>query len=213
MKQKILIFGTSGQAKVVADIVEKQNQYTIAGFITEPSLASTVGSQFFGYSILGTDRDIESLGVEYGIVALGDNEARSNVVSLIRTALPSFQFATAIHPSAQIAREVLIGEGTVIMAGACINSATSIGAHCIVNTRASVDHDCLIGDFVSINPGAELGGSVKVGSHSMIGIGASVIHGVEIGSHTWIGAGAAVVGSIKSSVVAHGVPCEVIRKR
>ena len=68
-----------------------------------------------------------------------------------------------IHPKAAVGEKVLIGKGTVIMAGAVVNSDTEIGRGCIVNTCASVDHDCRIGAFVHVSVGGHVAGNVYVG--------------------------------------------------
>lgn len=209
MKKDILIFGTGGHAKVVIDLIEKAGVYRIAGLV-----AKGAGTrEFFGYPVLGRDEDLPGLAPRLGIVAIGDNWIRRSAVAAISKLCPDFKFVSAVHPSAQIGRAVQIGEGSVIMAGVCINSDTQIGAHCIVNTGARVDHDNLMGDYASIAPGATTGGQVRLGELSALGLGASVIQGIEIGSHTVIGAGAVVVEPLPANVVAYGAPCRKIRER
>lgn len=71
-----------------------------------------------------------------------------------------------VHPSAVLARGVTIGEGSVVMAGAVLNSNAALGRHCIVNTRASLDHDSRMEDFSSLGPNAVTGGRVAIGEYS-----------------------------------------------
>jgi sugar O-acyltransferase (sialic acid O-acetyltransferase NeuD family) len=131
----------------------------------------------------------------------------------IRLLAPDFTFITAVHPSAQIGREVSIGAGAVLMAGTVVNSDSRIGAHCILNTKSSLDHDCVMDDFSSLAPGVTTGGVVQIGAYSAISLGANIIHGKNIGAHTIIGAGALVRENILDHCVAYGVPARVIRKR
>jgi len=212
--QNILIIGSSGHAKTIIDIVEKQGQYDIAGLIDDLKPKGTV---CFGYSILGTRKELpeisRSKSVVGVIVAIGDNWVRAQVASAMIEALPDLQFITAIHPSAQIARGVSIGGGTVVMAGAIINSDSKIGKHCIINTSASIDHDNQIGDFVTVAPGAITGGDVTIGNYSVLSLGAKVIHNVRIGTHTVIGAGSIVLNNIPDNVVAFGSPAKIQRQR
>lgn len=212
--QNIVIVGSSGHAKVIIDIIEKQGVFHIPGLIDD---LKPKGEVCFGYPILGAQKDlpaiVESLAVIGAIVAIGDNWVRAQTVSTIRQALPGFQFVTAIHPSAQIARGVSMGAGTVVMAGAVINSDSRIGEHCIINTRASVDHDNRIGDFVTIAPGAITGGNVTIGDYSVLALGAKIIHNIKIGEHTVIGAGSTVLKDIPANVVAFGAPAKIRRPR
>ena len=114
-----------------------------------------------------------------------------------------------IHPSAVIASDVFIGEGTVIMAGVVINTGSRIGRFVIVNTGATVDHDNAIEDGVHISPGCHLAGNVVCRADAFIGTGASIIPRTEIGMRAVIGAGAAVISDVPSDVLAVGCPAVV----
>jgi sugar O-acyltransferase (sialic acid O-acetyltransferase NeuD family) len=214
-KIPILLFGASGHARVIADIVRRQGRYAVAGIV----LGSWGGSprSMLGLPVLGTDDQIASIaaahGIETGLVAIGDNFVRQTIVDQIRRLHPAFAFATAIHPSAQIGDDVTIGPGTVVMAGTVINSGTHIGEFCIVNSSASVDHDNQLEDFASIAPGVVTGGNVIVRHAAAVGLGAHVVHGVEIGRDAVVGAGSVVVRSVPEQSVAYGVPARVIRSR
>lgn len=197
---------------MVTDIIENQAKFRIAGFIDD---FKDKGESVFGYPIIGADKDIPKISknIYGGIVAVGDNWARHQIVSSIKQRCPNFHFIKAVHPKSTVARGVKINEGTTVMAGAIINSHTHIGEHCIVNTNASLDHDNFIGDFVTIAPNATTGGTVSVGDYSVLSLGANVIHERNIDRHTIIGAGATVVHDISSYVVAYGTPAREIRER
>jgi sugar O-acyltransferase (sialic acid O-acetyltransferase NeuD family) len=212
--KKILIIGSSGHAKVICDIVEKEGLYVIIGFLDnfrEP------GEEVFGYRVLGKLDDLPELSSQYdvsdGIIAIGDNFNRYKVYKEISQTLPGFSFISTVHPGANIARDVDIDIGTVIMAGVSINPGCRTGKFCILNTNSSLDHDSVMGDFSSMAPNVSTGGNVSIGSFSAIGIGASIIHGVSIGSHTVIGAGAVVLKDVNSYKVAYGSPAREIRNR
>lgn len=210
----ILIIGASGHAKVIIDMIRQARRHEIVGLITEDPPSDKV---FCGYPILGGFDNLlqvsEESQAEGFIAAVGDNWSRSEVARRVRENLREVDFVTSVHPSAQIAECVEIGSGTVIMAGAVVNSGSRIGRHCVINTRVSIDHDSVIGEFVSIAPGATLGGNVHVGDFSAISLGSSIIHGLSIGEHTVVGAGSVVVRDLPSYVVAYGSPAQVIRPR
>ncbi|MBY0553597.1 NeuD/PglB/VioB family sugar acetyltransferase [bacterium] len=206
--ENVVIFGTGGHAKVVTDILLRQKIYKPVAFLSlNESLTTFLGLPHFHQSIL------PQKNFKTGVVAIGDNFIRSQVVEFIKTHIPDFKFITAVHPSAQIAGDVVLSDGTVVMANCVVNSGSNIGSHAILNTGSVVDHDCKIEQFASIAPGCVLGGNVVVGEFSAISLGANVIHGKKIGQHTVIGAGALVLEDVEGFKVAYGSPCREIRSR
>lgn len=205
----VLVYGASGHGKVIVDIVEKEGKSKIVGLLDDDPAIH--GQDFCGYPILG-GFDLLNEGVHHDcklILAIGDNQARKRLWERLEEL--GYELARAIHPSAQIARDVSIGAGTVIMANTAINSDTKVGENVIINTGATIDHDCVIEGYVHISPGAHLAGNVRVGELSHIGIGASIVQGIKIGKGVIIGAGAAVIEDISENVTAAGVPARVIK--
>ena len=156
---------------------------------------------------------MENHSLRGAIVAIGDNFIRSKVVDRSREVCPALPFVSAIHPKASIARDVFVGEGTVIMAGVTINPSCSIGQFCILNTNSSLDHDSVIKDFSSIAPRVTTGGYCKIGAFSAISIGAVLIDRIHIGEHTIVGAGSTVLQNLDAFKVAYGTPAKAVRAR
>lgn len=210
MATDLLIYGASGHAKVVLDAALSCQGFQVLGLLDDnPTLH---GRELLGVPILGGFTELERRKDSGALLflAVGANDARRNLA--LRVAPLGYSFATIVHPSAQVGRGVVIGPGTVIMAGVAINADTHVGAHAIVNTGATIDHDCTIGDFAHVSPGAHLPGEVKVGPLALVGVGASVIPRVTIGEGAIVGAGAVVVKDVPPWVVAAGVPARVIRE-
>jgi len=212
MRKKLVIWGASGHALVLADIIRLRGEYEIAGFLDDvnPDRRNT---EFCGATVLGGQEQLDLLpqmGVHDLLVGFGDCRARLKVAELLLAR--GFRLTVAIHPQATIAPGVPVGAGTAIMAGAVVNAGSQIGENVIINTCASVDHECIIEKGAHICPGVHLAGKVVVGQATWIGIGATVIDKVRIGEHALIGAGAVVVNDIPDGVVAYGVPARVIRK-
>lgn len=206
MKENVFIFGASGHAKVVIDIIEHQGLYEIAFLVDDdPGLKGTI---MYGYQVVGGKDDLLASGIKQGIVAIGSNKARRAVSSWLTD--NSYELIRAIHPAAQLARGVSVGAGTVVMAGAVINSDTVVGDGVIINTRTSVDHDCTIADFCHVAPGATLCGTVQVGKECFICAGAIVIPNLTIGSNVTVGAGATVIRDIPDNMTVAGTPARVL---
>ena len=213
-RARILVVGSAGHAKVVIDAVERAGRFEIAGLIDR---WRRVGETTLGHAVLGSETDIPALAVAYGIrgavIAIGDNFARLQVAAAIATLHPTIAFVSVVHPAAVIGRNVSIGDGAVVLAGAVVNPGASIGRHGLVNTRASLDHDSVMEDFASLGPGAVTGGHCRLGACTAVGIGACLAHRVEIGEHTVIGAGATVLAAIGAYQIAYGTPARPVRPR
>lgn len=206
MCKKVVVIGAGGHGKVIADIIEKSGDI-VAGFLDDKATGESTG-----LSVIGKLCDITQISrqaeAEF-IVAVGDNYSRKK----ISEAYEAYQvkWYTAIHPSAVIAKDVLVGKGTAIMANAVINSGSMVGNHAILNTASTIDHDNVIADFVHISPGAHLAGNVRIGEASWIGIGGIISNNVAVVGNCTIGAGTVVIEDISESGVYVGVPAKKIK--
>jgi sugar O-acyltransferase (sialic acid O-acetyltransferase NeuD family) len=192
----MILYGASGHAKVIADIL-KATGIEITELFDDNDQIKTLS----GINVVKPHQTEEEL-----IISIGNNAIRKKIVET-----NNFRYGIAIHPTAIVSPSAVIGEGTVVMQGAIIQADAVIGKHCIINTGATVDHECKIEDYVHISPNSSLCGNVKVGAGTWIGAGTTVIPGIEIGSWSTIGAGSTVINNINSNMVAVGCPCKIIR--
>lgn len=204
-KEKLVVFGAGGHAKVVIDIIERQGTYEIAGLLDDD--ITHKGGRFFGYPVLGTRAELPALisaQLCHAIVTIGDNASRAAVTAHLDQ--HGWRFANAIHPCASVGRGVKIGPGSVVMAGCVVNADAYLGSQVIVNTGATVDHDCRIEDAVHIAPGCHLCGGVSVGQGSLLGAGTTVTPGVRIGRKVIVGAGSTVIRDVADEARVSGSP-------
>lgn len=205
---KIVLIGGGGHAKVVADIIhamaEKDHNLEVWGFLDDNQERCNV----LNYRRMGGIDKIASLSRDQELsflLCIGDNRVRAKLTSSYR----NLKLFTAIHPSAQISKSAIIGEGTVVMAQAVVNADTNIGKHVIVNTGAIIEHDCNIADFAHISPNATLCGNVAIGECTHVGAGAVIIQNKSVGANSVVGAGAIVVKDVPDDVVVMGVPARI----
>lgn len=203
MSDGIIILGAGGHAKVIADIVLSRGDKLI-GFLDD-----NASGEVLGYSIFGKISDVARYAENCSfIIGIGNNQTRKKLADTYE-----LRWYTALHPTAVIARDVKIGEGTVVMADAVVNPSSITGRHCIINTSTVVEHDNNIGNFVHISPHATLCGTVSVGELTHVGAGATVKNNISICSGCVIGAGAIVVRNISFPGTYIGVPATMIKRR
>lgn len=194
---RLVIVGAGGHGKAIANNAFR-NEYKDICFVDDRAEGDVMG-----FPVIGKIDDIEKLndGQTDFIIGIGNNAIRKVIAEKY-----DVNWITLVHPSAQIAINVTVGKGTVVMAGAVINVCATVGEHCIINTGAIVEHDNIVGDFVHISPNVALGGTVHIGSSTHMGIGATVSNNISICGDCMIGAGAVVVRDIKDSGTYMGVP-------
>lgn len=191
------LYGASGHAKVIIDILEAMGK-KITALVDDNVAVETLQ----GYPVVHSAK-----GLSPFIISIGNNATRKKIAQSL---LCSFE--TAIHPSAVVSKRATIGCGSVVMQGAIIQPDAVVGSHSIVNTGASIDHECFVGDYVHISPHATLCGNVSVGEGTWIGAGTTVIPGIKIGRWCVIGAGSVVSHDIPDGYLAVGNRCKLIKQ-
>lgn len=202
---RLVILGAVGYAKVVVDIAEQCGYTDILFLDDNESIKSCKGFPVVGKISVAKDyRDADFF------VAIGNPITRERIMEKLEE--EGLHIATLVHPNAVVAKGVIVGIGTVIMAGAVINPDSKIGRGCIIDTVASVDHDDVVEDFVHVAVGSHLAGMVHIGKRTWVGAGAIVSNDVSICSDCMIGAGTVVIRNIDVAGTYVGVPARKIKE-
>lgn len=210
--KKIGIFGTSGMAREVGDVVRSLGCRPV---YVAKAKADIVGWKY-GEDIILEDSVERHRKMQY-IIGIGDNVIRKNIADRFQNTL---SFINLIHPSATFGwrqREVITScIGVIVCAGARLTSSIKVGNFVIFNQNVTVAHDTTIGDFVHLAPQVCISGNVDIGTGVWVGAGSIVKQGLpeknlQIGVATIIGAGAVVVSDCDSNAVYVGVPAKRLK--
>lgn len=210
----LLILGAGGHAREVLELVRCLNDlvptFEVLGFVDDDP--NRQGRDVKGLPILPRDAALRQLPVGGQVVlALGSSVARRRAASWLDAAGVSSPIL--VHPRAWVGRNVALGPGTQVAAGAMVSTDVTVGRHVIVNQGSSVAHDVALDDFATLAPGVRLSGAVRVGEGADVGTGAVVIQGLTIGAWSICGAGAVVVSDVPANTTVVGVPAKVIKER
>jgi sugar O-acyltransferase (sialic acid O-acetyltransferase NeuD family) len=199
------ILGAGGHAKIVIEACRSSGGRVIALFDDDTSLT---GREVLGVPVEGPiEAALRSPAPLH--LAIGDNPTRSKIARDV----PDELCPPVVHAAAQVSLSSSIGPGTLVCAGAVVQSSATVGRHVIVNSLALVEHDVDIGDFCHIAPGVRLGGKVRIGTGALIGIGAVVLPGLSVGQGALVGAGAVVIRDVGPSEIVVGNPARPIDRR
>ncbi|QCU90479.1 acetyltransferase [Thiomicrorhabdus sediminis] len=205
-KIPLLLIGGGGHCESVIDVIKKNNHFHIVGIVeSDDSNIAEVN----GIPVIGRDKDLPALikTTRNCVVTIGQvglDSVRQNLFAKVKSLggiLPVIS-----SPLAHIAESACIGEGTVIMHHALVNSGAVIGRNCIVNSKALVEHHTKIGDFCHIATAAVINGDCDIGNNCFIGSSATIKQGVAISSETVIGAASYVHQSTQESGTYFGSP-------
>ncbi len=194
------LYGASGHAKVIIEILEKGGKEVFGVFDDDESIKS-----LFHYSVNPYPGTFDPIKDQM-IISIGNNSIRKKISLDLE-----INYGIAIHPFSSLSERCTLGAGSVVMAGAVVNSDAFIGKHCIINTNASVDHDCKLADYVHVSPNVALCGNVEVGEGTHVGAGTVVIPGVKIGKWCNIGAGSVIIKNVPDNSTVVGNPGRIIK--
>lgn len=209
-KEKIIVIGSGGHAKVVVDIIEEANEWKIEGIVTKEL---TENRNFRGYPVLGNESVLTDLIKDgYKKIALGiggfkDNKDREKIYNNLKTM--GFECVNCIHPKSAISKSVKIGKGCTIFAGVVINPDVIIKDNVIIATNATVDHDTIINNHVLVSAGVTVGANITVGEGSLLALGVKIVSHVKIGNDVLIGAGAVVIEDCLEEGLYIGIPARL----
>lgn len=207
--KKLIIWGSSGHAKVLNEFVQIEGYEIIALVDNNPQAVSAIEHVplFIGATSLENWLTKNSFSDDlYGAVAIGGEHGkdRLNIQKLFFEM--NIKPINLLHPSSYIAKDAKLGKGVQILAHATVGTGTEVGNGVIVNTSASIDHECVIQNGVHIGPGAILAGCVEIGECSFIGTGAVVLPRIKIGKNVIVGAGSVVTRDIPDRMTVIGNP-------
>lgn len=208
---KILIVGSGGHGQVVAEILKRMQEaggkVTPLGYLDDRQ--DLIGEELIGLRVLGGLKDLSEWDFDALVVGIGDNSLRREIYAdMVSRGRRIF---TAIHPTAVLASDIQIGDGSMVCAGVVVNPGSIIGEDVILNTGSVVEHHNQIDAHAHVGPGVTLGGEVTVGTGALIGVGATIMPRISIGEWSVVGAGAVVISDVPAGTTVVGVPAKTLK--
>jgi sugar O-acyltransferase (sialic acid O-acetyltransferase NeuD family) len=202
----ILLVGGGGHCHACVDVIEAEGIFTIQGIVEE---SYREYETVLGYPVVGSDSDLARLleSTPAALVSVGQirspttREMLHDLLVELGADLP-----VIISPASYVSRHSSIGDATIVMHGAIVNTLASVGRNCIINSQVLIEHDAVIGNHCHISTGARVNGAAEVGAGTFIGSGAVLREGVRIGKDCVVGAGAIVLEDLPAGTRYVGKP-------
>ena len=215
LKNKLLILGSGGHGRVVADVAEKTKLFHDISFLDNNFLNIDSSKSINSKKVIG---EISKLNIEkyssdfsHAFVGIGDNKIRIKWLKVLE--MMNFQIPTIIDPTAEISKYATLEKGSFINTNVVIQCNVKIQFGSILNTSCTIDHDSIIGEGTHISPGVNVAGNVNIGKFCWIGIGSKIIQNIHIGDNVTVGGGSLVLKDVPKNLKVFGSPINVFKEK
>ena len=215
MRRNLIVLGSSGLAKEIAQVAEQVNAHTHAwnflGFISESS--SDAGKSLGTGKILGNDEWLLQDDLKSDlIIGVGYPKVKAAILERYLNNGDRFAFPNLVHPGAYLdSSRVELGRGNVITAGCNFTCDISVGDFNLFNLNMTVGHDVRIGDLNVCNPSVNISGDVHLGSRILVGTGCQILEHLKLGDDATLGAGCVVAKNVAHGVTVTGIPARPVQ--
>jgi sugar O-acyltransferase (sialic acid O-acetyltransferase NeuD family) len=194
--KKIIIIGTSNNAKLAAFYFERDTEYSVIGFAVNKQFKNT--DLYCSLPVF----EIESLVNQYhpsnfyAFVAVGYNnmnkirEKLYNQMKDLGYILPNY-----VSPKCTFITEETIGDNNFILENNTIQPFVKIGSNNVLWSGNHIGHDVEIGNHNFITSHVVVSGFTKIRNNCFLGVNATLRDGIEIADFTLIAAGAIIMKS------------------
>ncbi len=209
--ERVVLVGAGDHGRGVLEILRSAaragSKQEVVGFVDDAPPASDID----GVPVLGgvdwLETNLVSLDASV-ILAIASPSAKRRIAA--RLDARGVRWSKAVHPKADLAPSVTVGDGSVLGSGVVVVYDTRIGNHVTVNLNATVGHHVELADFSTIAPGANILGKVKIAAGAQIHANAVILPSVKIGAGAIVGAGSVVLKDVADGVTVFGNPARPI---
>lgn len=138
------------------------------------------------------------------LCAIGDPAARQRTTQ--RLVEVGARFATLVHPTAVVGRNVELGAGVILCPRVILTCDIRVGDHTALNCGTAVGHDARLGRWCQVSSFCDITGRCEVGDGVFLGSRVSLLPGARVGDGASVGAGSVVLRRVGPGERVFGVP-------
>ncbi len=203
--QKIdtLIYGGGKLGKQIhfAAVSYFKDKYNILGFIDD---TKDIGEKVIeDLEIVGSLKEVKKTQ-QYNdkkinlLFAIGYGDMQKREVAFHNAINAGYDFESLIHPNAMVEKNVKLGVGVYVSAGAVVDQYSIIGDATYIDIGVLISEDVCISTNNFIAAGTTIGGHVKIGKNNFIGMNTTVVDNLTISDNNIINSRAFIYRKIKN---------------
>lgn len=203
------IYGTGGTAREVFDIMHlcENNGYEKIIFIDDKKNdTSFLNCELYDFHNLIKKYSNNQIKI---VVAVGEPEIKKILYNKVHEA--NYNFATVIHPTAEISPSAKLGKSVVIKKGGIVSCDAILGDAVGLEPYVVVGHDTKVGSFTQLSAFVNIGGFAEIGSVVYVGLSTCVKDRTKIGNNTIVSMASAVIRDLPEDVIAVGNPARPMK--
>lgn len=191
--KNIIIAGASDFAKLMLYYITDCAHRHVCGFAAEEKYIGPDNYEIEGLPVVPLESLTDYYPTDDNEILMGVGHSQmGNVRKKIfeKCKAMGYQYTTFIHPTAVIASNAEIGEGTIILEKTLIQPFCKIGRANLLWDNVCIAHNGILGDFNTLSGTAGISGNVTIGNNCYIGKHGMVFDKIQIADYTLVGAGA-----------------------
>ncbi|MDR0225017.1 MAG: NeuD/PglB/VioB family sugar acetyltransferase [Burkholderiaceae bacterium] len=203
-RRPLLIVGAGGFGREVLSYIEDDNPiFRIKGFLD--SRINALDATPRNAPIIDSPLNYAPAPDDVFLAALGDPQQRFKYTAVLRDTHRA-DFATVVHPRANINRHARMGIGCIITPHVGISVDVHIGDFTHIQEYTVIGHDAKIGNWCQINSHCTIAGGARIGDFVTIHPNCVITSRAVIGDGVTVGPGSVVIGKIPSNITVLGNP-------
>lgn len=211
----IYIFGCSGFAVEVAQIIDSLDKFEIRGFIDKDENINSPRKKIrfnkIEVPVIGQSEFQKILKSSPESIPCAIAIANGEICKKIYDEFGRYcQFPNIISPEAVINDTKIEGVGNIIFNDCIISWKVVLGSFNKILPFVTIGHESIIGDFNEFNPKVSISGKTNIGNGNLFGVGSMIIQGKKVEDNNCIGMGAVVIRNVKSNGTWFGNPAKIL---
>tara|TARA_B110000046_G_C12988734_1_gene396876 strand:- start:427 stop:1077 length:651 start_codon:yes stop_codon:yes gene_type:complete len=191
--KKAIVFGSSGQAEVMAYLLDHDSEYDVVAFTSTKEFVDNneiYGKPFVLFENIEENYPPSEYEMHIAIGYTGQNKVREKFYHEAKT--KGYNLLTYIASNV-INYSKSIGDNCFIFEDNTIQPFVEIGNNCILWSGNHIGHHSKIEDNVFISSHVVISGHCRIDENSFLGVNSTLRDGIHIADLTTLGAGCLIV--------------------